>query len=565
VTPRGLDEDRKNVMRQALAGMLWSKQHYFFDLQLWLREHDGDPSSGGKTIGVRNQQWFHMLNDDVISMPDKWEYPWYAAWDLAFHTVPLAILDIDFAKRQLQLMFDTLYLHPSGQIPAYEWNFGDVNPPVHAFAALYLYNMEREHSGQGDLEFLKRSFDKLLFNFSWWVNRKDPFGKNVFEGGFLGLDNIGVFDRSAKLPDGGNLEQADGTAWMVFFCQNMLEIALELACNDDTYCDAAQKFCEHYLWVASAMHRIGDNADSLWDEDDGFYYDILRLPGDPPIRMKVRSLVGLLPLCATAVVYPDVIQKFPDLTARIKRFLERNPSLTANISPLMPGYKNRVLFSPLNETKLRRILGYMLDENEFFGDYGIRSISKFHKDHPFVLQKGGREYAVSYQPAESDSGLFGGNSNWRGPVWFPINLLIARALVTAYVYYGDDFKVECPTGSGKNMTLFEVAQELAQRLCRTFLKDEAHGGRRPVYGGTEKFQKDPHWHDHILFYEYFHGDNGAGIGASHQTGWTGIVARFIQFLASVDAKQLLDMEHKPVLRVTGGIQEAAAAAAAKIR
>jgi len=566
ITPRGLDEDRKNVMRQALAGMLWSKQHYLFDLQFWLREHDGDPSSGAKNIGVRNQSWFHMLNDDVISMPDKWEYPWYAAWDLAFHTVPLAILDVDFAKRQLQLMFDTLYLHPSGQIPAYEWNFGDVNPPVHAFAALYLYNMEKEHTGQGDVEFLKRSFDKLLFNFSWWVNRKDPAGKNVFEGGFLGLDNIGVFDRSAKLPDGGNLEQADGTAWMVFFCQNMLEIALELARNDDTYCDAAQKFCEHYLWVASAMHRIGDNAESLWDEEDGFYYDILRLPGERPLRMKVRSLVGLLPLCATAVVYPDVIQKFPDLTARIKRFLERNPSLTANISPLKPGYKNRVLLSPLSEEKLRRILGYMLDENEFFGDYGIRSISKFHKDHPFVLKSRGQEYTVSYQPAESDSGLFGGNSNWRGPVWFPINLLIARALVTAYVYYGDDFKVECPTGSGKSMTLFEVAQELGQRLCRTFLKDEARDGRRPVYGGTEKFQKDPYWRDHILFYEYFHGDNGAGIGASHQTGWTGVVARFIQFLASVDAKQLLDLEYKPVLRVTGGIQaEAAAAAAAKTR
>ena len=559
IMPVGLDEDRQNVMRQALAGMLWSKQYYYFDLQFWLREHDADPTSGGKARGVRNQQWFHMLNDDVISMPDKWEYPWYAAWDLAFHTVALALVDRDFAKGQLQLMFDCFYLHPSGQIPAYEWNFGDVNPPVHAFAALSLYKMELEQTGQGDLEFLKRSFDKLMFNFSWWVNRKDPSGKNVFEGGFLGLDNIGVFDRSAKLPSGASLEQADGTAWMAFFCQNMLEIALELARHDDAYCDAAQKFCEHYLWVASAMDRIGENEVSLWDETDGFYYDVLCVPGKGSIPMKVRSLVGLLPFCATTVVYPDAIEKLPEFTKRIRRFLERNPRLTATISQPKPGYKGRAILSALNETKLRRVLHYMLDESEFLGPYGIRSISKFHKDHPYVLRGEGRELSVSYQPAESESGLFGGNSNWRGPIWFPINLLILRALVNYYLYFGEHFRVECPSGSGKMMTLYQVAQELSHRLSSIFLKDPANGGRRPVYGGTEKFQTDPYWRDCLLFYEYFHGDNGAGIGASHQTGWTGLVARLIQQSIGVDPKQLLNLEHKPILSKAPGTQAGATA------
>ena len=548
ITPAALDDDRKNVMRQALAGMLWSKQFYFFDLQFWLREHNADPTTGGKNTAARNQQWVHMLNDDVISMPDKWEYPWYAAWDLAFHTIAFAILDTDFAKRQLQLMFDGMYLHPSGQIPAYEWNFGDVNPPVHAFAALYVYNMEREQKGYGDVEFLKRSFDKLVFNFSWWVNRKDPNGKNVFEGGFLGLDNIGVFDRSARLPDGGSLEQADGTAWVSFFCQNMMEIALELARYDEAYCDVALKFAEHFLWVASAMDRMGEHEDSLWDEADGFYYDVLRLPKGQAMRLKVRSLVGLLPFCATTAIYPDIVEKFPEFASRVRRFLDRNPRLLMSIAPREPGYKGRFLMSALNENKLRRILHYLLDESEFFGPYGIRSISRVHKDHPYVLNVQGKDFSVNYQPAESQSALFGGNSNWRGPVWFPINFMILRALVNFYLYYGDDFKVECPTGSGKMMTLFEVAVDLNRRLYSTFLRDPAQGARRPVYGGVDKFQSDPHWRDCILFYEYFHGDNGAGLGANHQTGWTGLVARSIGLSVGLDAEKLLNYEHKPVLR-----------------
>jgi hypothetical protein len=559
ITPSGLDDDRKNVMRQALAGMLWSKQYYYFDLQFWLREHDADPSSGGKNTGVRNQTWYHMLNDDVISMPDKWEYPWYAAWDLAFHTISLAILDVEFAKRQLQLMFDSMYLHPSGQIPAYEWNFGDVNPPVHAFATLYLYNMEREQKGVGDLEFLKRSFDKLVFNFSWWVNRKDPSGKNVFEGGFLGLDNIGVFDRSAKLPEGGSLEQADGTAWMAFFCENMLEISLELARYDDSYTDSAVKFCEHFLWVASAMSRIGQNAAGLWNEEDGFFYDVLRFPDGRAAQMKVRSLVGLLSFCATTVIYPDMLERVPDFRARVKRFLDRNAHVIANLNPPEPGHKGRYILTTLNKDRLRRLLGYMLDENEFFSPHGIRSISRYHQDHPYVFRVDGHDFGVSYQPAESESGLFGGNSNWRGPVWFPINMLILRAMVSFYLYYGDEFKVECPTGSGKYLPLFDVAQELSRRLYSVFLRDPANAGRRPVYGATKKFQEDPYWRDYLLFYEYFHGDNGAGIGASHQTGWTGLVARLIRLSVGLDGKTVLETDHKPVLGKNPGVRARTAA------
>jgi Glycosyl hydrolase family 63 C-terminal domain len=560
ITPAGLDNDRKNVMRQALSGMLWSKQYYYFDLQFWLKEHGADPTTGATNTGVRNQPWFHMLNDNVISMPDKWEYPWYAAWDLAFHTISLAILDRDFAKRQLQLMFDSLYLHPSGQIPAYEWNFGDVNPPVHAFATLYLYNMEREQTGTGDLEFLKRSFDKLVFNFSWWVNREDPTGRNVFEGGFLGLDNIGVFDRSAKLPEGGNLEQADGTAWMAFFCENMLEISLELARYDESYSDAAVKFAEHYLWVASAMSRLGENAAGLWNETDGFFYDVLRFPDGRAAQMKVRSLVGLLSFCATTVIYPDMLEQVPEFKKRLRQFLDRNPRVIENLSPPDPGYKGRYLLSTLNDKKLRRLLHYMLDENEFFSPHGIRSISRYHKDHPYVFCVDGQSFGVNYQPAESESGLFGGNSNWRGPVWFPINFLILRGLANFYLYYGDDFKVECPTGSGKKMTLFEVAQELGRRLYSIFLRDPAAGGQRPVYGATKKFQEDPYWRDYILFYEYFQGDNGAGIGASHQTGWTGLVARLIRLSVGIDAQRLLNTEHKPALSKNAGTQTSAAAA-----
>ena len=545
ITPRALNADSRLIMRQALAGMLWSKQHYFFDLQLWLREHDSTPGSPGS---ARNNQWFHMLNDDVISMPDKWEYPWYAAWDLAFHTVSLGMVDLDFAKHQLEIMFNTMYLHPSGQIPAYEWNFGDVNPPVHAWAALYLYNQEKEKTGTGDITFLKRSFDRLMFNFSWWVNRKDPAGRNVFEGGFLGLDNIGVFDRSAALPMGGTLEESDGTAWMAFFCQNMLEIAFELSRHDPSYQVLASKFCEHFFWIASAMDRIGNNPDELWDEEDGFFYDVLKLPDGSAGRLKVRSMVGLLPLCAATVFYPETPSFVPEFLQNVRNFLARNSALTSNIAPPnKKGYGGRYLLSILNEAKLRRILGYMLDENEFLSEYGVRSLSRYHLDHPYVFLVGQQQFRVDYEPAESHSGTFGGNSNWRGPIWFPVNVLLLRGLLVYYLYYGDDFKVECPTGSGHLMTLFEVAQEISRRLCSIFLRDNVHGGRRPVFGATEKFQNDPQWRDYLLFYEYFHGDNGAGIGASHQTGWTGLIARLLQMSVGLDAKRILQADHKPAL------------------
>lgn len=541
ISPSSLDEDGRLVMRQALAGMLWSKQHYFFDLQVWLREHGASPGQRGYS---RNQQWFHMFNDDVISMPDKWEYPWYAAWDLAFHTVSLAIVDTDFAKKQLETIFETLYLHPSGQIPAYEWNFSDVNPPVHAWAALYLYKQEQEQTGRKDTAFLKRSFDRLLFNFSWWVNRKDRDGNNVFEGGFLGLDNIGVFDRSAKLPNGAHLEQADGTAWMALFCQNMLEIALELSHDDPDYETFATKFCEHFMWIASAMDRIGDNAGSLWDEEDGFFYDLLQLPDGNSQRMKVRSMVGLLPLCAATVFYPGSLSSCTDFLANIRNFLRRNSHLTVRIAPPeKKGYGGRHLLAILNEDNLRRLLAYMLDENEFLSDYGIRSVSRYHLDHPYTFTTAGKEFRVDYEPAESQSGMFGGNSNWRGPIWFPVNMLILRGLLTYYVYYGDDFKVECPTDSGNLKTLFEVAEEIRKRLCRIFVRNDT--GRRPVYGGTEKFQTDPHWRDYILFYEYFHGDNGAGLGASHQTGWTGLIARLLQSSDGLDPHEILTSERQP--------------------
>ncbi len=543
ITPGGLTDDQRLVMRQALAGMLWTKQHYFFDLQLWLREHH--TIRGGKG---RNWQWFHMLNDDVISMPDKWEYPWYAAWDLAFHTVSLALVDMDFAKHQLEIMFETLYLHPSGQIPAYEWDFGDVNPPVHAWAALYLYNLEKESTGKGDAAFLKRSFDRLMFNFSWWVNRKDPSGRNVFEGGFLGLDNIGVFDRSAKLPAGGYLEQADGTAWMAFFCQNMLEIALELSRHDPTYQVVATKFCEHFMWIASAMDHLGDDGDSLWDEEDGFFYDVLKLPDGHSCRLRVRSMVGLLSLGAATIIYPQAPTALPEFVRNIREFLDRNSHLTINIAPpAKKGYAGRHLLAILNEDKLRRLLRYMLDEKEFLSDYGIRSLSRYHLEHPYEFQFGGQEFRVNYEPAESNSGMFGGNSNWRGPIWFPMNMVLLRGLLVYYLYYGDDFKVECPTGSGHLMTLFEVAREISRRLCSIFLRDEQQGGRRPVFGGAEKFQRDPQWHDYLLFYEYFHGDNGAGLGASHQTGWTGLVARLIQLSVNIDPKRLLQADQRPTL------------------
>ena len=546
ITPPAVSDDAKLVMRQALAGMLWSKQCYYFDVDRWLRERNVHPLRAPTRRGTRNESWFHMFNHDVVSMPDKWEYPWYAAWDLAFHCIPLAMVDPDFAKSQLDLMLSQDYLHSSGQMPAYEWNFGDVNPPVHAFATLFLENLEAD-LGQVDHSFLQASFARLLLNFTWWVNRKDVGGRNVFEGGFLGLDNIGVFDRSATLPTGGRLEQADGTAWMAMFSQNMLELALVLLEQDETYEGFVLKFVEHFFWIAAAVDPIGEHPDEMWDEEDGFFYDVLRLPDGTGTRLKVRSLVGLLPICATTVIEADVIERYPEIAGQVRTFLERNQDLLANIAdPLVPGVRGRRILSLVNEDKLRRILARMLDEERFLGPHGIRSISRWHLDHPYTFDVHGTEHRVEYEPAESTSGMFGGNSNWRGPVWFPVNLLLIRALLQHYRYYGNDLTVECPTGSGTMMTLFEVAQELSRRLAGTFLRDAE--GQRPVYGGARLFQDDPHWRDLVLFYEYFHGDNGAGLGASHQTGWTGLVARLIQSLGQFDADSVLEDRRWPMAR-----------------
>ena len=546
ITPHSLSDDDKLVHRQALAGMLWSKQFYFFDVDRWLTEHDAHPLLG-RLMAPRNSDWFHMFNGDVISMPDKWEYPWYAAWDLAFHTLALSLVDFDFAKEQLLLMLRSLYAHPNGQIPAYEWNFSDVNPPVHAWATLFLYRVEQD-LGRSDVRFLERSFQGLMLNYNWWLNRKDPSGKNVFAGGFLGLDNIGVFDRSAKLPTGGSLEQADGTAWMAFYSQNMLEIALILAEHDAAYEQAAYRFLEHYIWISYAMDRPGVHEDEMWDDADGFYYDLLRLPAGDGMRLKIRSMVGLLPLCAATVFEGSLIERFPKLRELIALFRSRHPEVVAHVAPTAEGFvgqANRRLLSVLNREKLTRVLGYLLDENEFLSPHGIRSLSRYHKDHPFVFSLEGRAYDVGYLPAESNNGMFGGNSNWRGPVWMPVNGLIVRALLNLYSFYGDDLKVDCPTGSGNRMTLFEVAKEISRRLSSIFLRDE--NGHRPVYGGTEKFQTDPHWRDLILFYEYFHGDNGAGLGASHQTGWTGIIARLLDLFGRVDAQTMLKEEKGQIL------------------
>ena len=542
VTPRTTSADEANVLRQALAGMLWSKQFFFFDGDNWLEEHNSNPLHEGYRR-ARNSEWFHMLNEDIISMPDKWEYPWYAAWDLAFHTLPLSLVDADFAKEQMNLMLRAAYLHPNGQLPAYEWNFSDVNPPVHAFASLFLHRTQLSRTGQADVEFLKSTFNKLLLNFTWWVNRKDPLGKNLFEGGFLGLDNIGVFDRSAPLPTGGHLEQADGTAWMALFSQNMLELAVELAVHDAHYEEMVFKFVEHLCYIATAMNRSSDGG--MWDEEDGFYYDVLRLPDGSATRLKVRSLVGLLPLCATTVIEKAQRERIPSAMAQIQYRLRRMPELRATLHPTGPGHygvNERGVLALVNPERLRRILARMLDENEFLGPHGIRSISKFHEKNPYIFYVNGQEHRVDYLPGESDSGMFGGNSNWRGPVWMPINVLILRALLNFYLYYGDNFKIECPTGSGKLMNLFEVGRYISRRLVSTFTRDSE--GRRPVYGGTDKFQNDPHFRDYVLFYEYFHGDNGAGLGASHQTGWTGLVASLIELYGSLDPEIALDVGKK---------------------
>ncbi|MGH7183836.1 MAG: MGH1-like glycoside hydrolase domain-containing protein, partial [Nitrospiraceae bacterium] len=540
ITPPAVkaDPDRARIMRQALAGMLWSKQYYYFDADQWLDEHHSHPLNRRDQQGSRNREWFHMVNDDIISMPDKWEYPWYAAWDLAFHTSAFTSVDLDFAKQQINLMLSQHYLHPNGQIPAYEWNFSDVNPPVHAWATLFLHRLGTV-GREPDFAFLKSAFARLSLNFTWWVNRKDRFGKNLFEGGFLGLDNIGVFDRSAPLPTGGHLEQADGTAWMALFSQNMAELAVELAAHDPDYDEMAAKYSEHFLWIAAAMNQPG--ADGMWDEEDGFYYDILRLPDGTATRLKVRSMVGLLPLCATSVIEPWQRETVPKSAKAYRERIQKMPELFNSIHPTGPGHQGvgeRGIFALVNQERLRRILTKMLDENEFLSPYGIRSLSKFHEQHPFIFHVGSQEHRVDYLPGESNSGMFGGNSNWRGPIWMPVNALIIRALLMFYAYYGDNFKIECPTGSGRMMNLFEVAKEIVERLARIFLQNSS--GRRPLYGGADKFQEDPHWRDYLLFYEYFHGDTGAGLGASHQTGWTGLVAKLIQIFGAIDPKQFLE-------------------------
>jgi Mannosylglycerate hydrolase MGH1-like glycoside hydrolase domain len=550
IVPESATPDQARVMRQALAGMLWGKQYYYLDASHWLAEHGVDPFAETGSSS-RNHDWAHMINADVISMPDKWEYPWYAAWDLAFHAAALSAVDLDFAKDQLDTMLREMYLHPSGQIPAYEWNFSDVNPPVHAWSTVFIYRNEQALYGRGDIDFLKRSFGKLLSNFTWWVNRKDRFGRSVFDGGFLGLDNIGVFDRSAALPTGGHLEQADGTAWMALFCQNMLEIAIEIAAEDRSYDDMAAKFVDHFLAIGNAINRVGHSG--MWDEEDGFYYDVLRFPNGQATRLKVRSLVGLLPVGACTVFEPWQRERVPKVVSHFQARVRRNPDLLRGIHHATGdkrGYGDRNLMAVVNQTRLRRILEKMLDEREFLGPYGIRSLSKFHDEHPYVFRTSDAEYKVSYLPAESDSGMFGGNSNWRGPVWMPMNVLLIRALLQMYLYYGNDFMIECPTGSGHQMNLFDAAREITARLSRIFLRNEQ--GRRPVFGGAEVFQTNPHWRDHLLFYEYFHGDNGAGLGASHQTGWTGLIAPLIALFGKLDAKHYLELGKEAIQHVRAG-------------
>jgi hypothetical protein len=539
VIPRSLEADAANVMRQALAGMLWSKQFYYFDVNRWLAERGCDPFLPSSKKAPRNEHWHHLYNADVISMPDKWEYPWYAAWDLAFHVLPLTLVDADFGKQQLDLMLRENYLHPNGQIPAYEWNFSDVNPPVHPWATIFTYRLEKTRTGQGDLVWLERNFQKLLLNFTWWLNRQDRSGKNAFEGGFLGLDNIGVFDRSSPLPTGGYLEQADGTAWMALYSLNMLEIATELALHDSTYADMALKFVQHFVSIASATIHAGGNT-GMWDEEDGFFYDVLQLPDGQAQRLKVRSMVGLLPLCAAAVFEGEFLKKYPEIVKRLQAFLEARPELISFIhDPTKNGQADRRLGAILDETKLRRVLAKMLDEKEFLSPFGIRSLSRYHAEHPYVFRVGHQEYRVPYLPAESDTGMFGGNSNWRGPIWMPVNALIIRALLQYYAYYGDAFTVECPTGSGRQMNLYQIAEEITGRLSSMFLRDK--DGHRPVNGSAQKFQDDPHWRDYILFYEYFHGDSGAGLGASHQTGWTGVIARAMHLFATTTSDQVLEL------------------------
>ncbi len=522
------DADARRVQRQALAGLIWSKQFYFFDVPRWLEGDAGMPAPPQARRQGRNRDWEHLNNADVISMPDKWEYPWYAAWDLAFHCIPFAMVDPTFAKEQLVLMTREWYMHPNGQIPACEWEFGDVNPPVHAWAAWEVYAAERDaNGGKGDTAFLERILHKLLLNFTWWVNRKDPAGHNVFQGGFLGLDNIGVLDRSSPLPNGGYLDQADGTSWMAMYCLNLMRIALELAQTNHVYEDIATKFFEHFLYIAKAMNNIGDQGIGLWDEEDQFFYDVLRFPDGRMMPLRVRSMVGLIPLFAVEIIEPELLERLPGFKRRLEWFMKYRPELAALVSHWMePGRGNRRLLSLLRPDRMRHVLRRMLDENEFLSPYGVRSLSRAHLDKPYVFDLGGQPVGVNYQPAESETGLFGGNSNWRGPVWFPVNYMLVNALSRFAEFYGAGLKVECPTGSGRECGLDEVAENLTRRLVSLFLRDEAGG--RPFNGASGKLNGDPHFRDHILFHEYFHGESGRGMGASHQTGWTGLVAKLLQ-------------------------------------
>ncbi len=526
IIPNNLSADSKNVLRQSLAGMLWSKQFYNYEVGRWLKGDPSQPPPPPERKKGRNSQWTHLYNSDVISMPDKWEYPWYAAWDLAFHCIALSIVDSEFAKEQLILLLREWYMHPNGQLPAYEWSLGDVNPPVHAWASWRVYKIEKKRKGVGDRKFLERVFHKLLLNFTWWVNRKDTEDRNVFQGGFLGLDNIGVFDRSAPLPTGGYIEQSDATSWMGMYCLNMLSIALELAGQDPAYEDVASKFFEHFVYICNAMNNIANEGIELWNNEDGFFYDVLHLPDGRRFPMKIRSMVGLIPLFAVTTLDSDEIDHLTGFKRRMQWFIENRPDLGEYIETQTAEDGFRRFLSLVNRNRLTRVLSYMLDENEFLSQYGIRGISRFHKDHPYSVHVNGNEYRVDYEPAESTTGLFGGNSNWRGPIWFPLNYLIIESLQKFHFYLGDSFKVEFPTGSGQHRDLWEIAGELSRRLTHIFLRDE--NGRRPVFGGSKTFQEDPNWQNYVLFYEYFHGDLGCGLGASHQTGWTGLVAKLLQ-------------------------------------
>lgn len=527
IQPPGISAEQAQIQRQAFAGMLWNKQLYYYDVEQWLQGDPGTPTPPSQRKYGRNHQWTHLTNFDIISMPDKWEYPWYAAWDLAFHTIPLAFVDPDFSKRQLILMTREWYMHPNGQLPSYEWSFGDVNPPVHAWAAWKVYQIDAQQNGNPDRSFLEGVFHKLLLNFTWWTNRKDVDGNNIFQGGFLGLDNISIFDRSAALPTGGHVDQSDGTSWMAFYSLGMLKIALELAKENPIYQDLATKFYEHFLGIANAMTNCGGQGHCLWNGDDGFFYDALHLPDGSILPLKVRSLVGLMPLLAVETLEPDILKEMPDFARRMDWFTEQRPHLSGNMASIkIEGAGQRHIVSILTRDRLVSVLRYMLDTEEFLSDFGIRSVSKFHQSHPYEFVYEGKTFTINYQPAESQTGLFGGNSNWRGPIWFPINYLIIEALERFYSYYGDDLLLECPTGSGKLMNLKEIGEELSRRLIRLFEKGD--NGKRPIYSSVEIFQNDPRWNDHILFYEYFNGDTGNGLGASHQTGWTGLVADLIQ-------------------------------------